>query len=355
MRQTWAIFVDAYRNLNSKWLFWIVLVLSGLVVASFACVGINEHGIKILFWQIDSDALNVEHFPRDQFYKLIFYKIGIDYWLSCFATILALISTAGIFPDLITSGSIDLFICKPISRLRLFLTEYLAGLLFATLQVTIFSAVCFLIIGLRGGVWEPGLFLAVPIVVCFFSYLFSVCVLLGVITRSTVAAVLLTILFWFGVFMIGSAESTLLMFKTMQQQKIDFAAVQAESNNVAKRAVKNPEQPTASQSANQSKAAAPDASSESPVLDTSLKILYGIKTVLPKTTDTIALLERSLVQLAKLPREPAGPETLRMQAAQQEWLDILRGRSIAWIVGTSLAFEAVVLCLAAWVFCRRDY
>ena len=34
---------------------------------------------------------------------------------------------------------------------------------------------------------------AVPLVVCFFSYLFSVCVLLGVWTRSTVAAILLTI------------------------------------------------------------------------------------------------------------------------------------------------------------------
>jgi hypothetical protein len=31
-------------------------------------------------------------------------------------------------------------------------------------------------------------------------------------------------------------------------------------------------------------------------------------------------------------------------------------RSVGWIVGTtSVAFEMVVLALAAWQFCRRDY
>ena len=199
MTQTCAIFLEAYRSLNSKKLFWLVLILSGLVALLFACVGINQHGLKILFWQFDNEILNSNQIPADQFYKGLFLQIGIGTWLSWIASILALISTAGIFPDLMTAGSIDLFVSKPIGRLRLFFTEYLAGLLFAALQVTIFTAACFLVIGLRGGVWEPGLFLAVPIVVCFFSYLFSVCVFLGVATRSTIAALLLTLLFWFSI------------------------------------------------------------------------------------------------------------------------------------------------------------
>ena len=33
MTQTCAIFLEAYRSLNSKKLFWIVLILSGLVVS----------------------------------------------------------------------------------------------------------------------------------------------------------------------------------------------------------------------------------------------------------------------------------------------------------------------------------
>ncbi|MBN2580812.1 MAG: ABC transporter permease [Pirellulales bacterium] len=350
MTQTWAIFLEAYRSLNSKKLFWLVLILSGLFVASFAGVGVNPQGLKILFWQIDSDLFNARQVPPDQFYKLLFTQIGIGVWLAWLATILALVSTAGIFPDLIGSGSIDLYVSKPIGRLRLFLTEYAAGLLFTALQVTIFSAACFLVIGLRGGVWEPGLFLAVPLVVCFFSYLFAVCVLLGVWTRSTVAALLLTLLFWFGVFLVGSAENTLLMFKTMNKRGVDFAAVQVEAHQQKNSTPKAIRPPTAAPTAEA------EGSNDSPALDVAYDVVHGVRTVLPKTSDTIELLERALMKVAELPHQPpAGPETMKMQAAQKDLIDVLRGRSIAWILGTSLGFEAFVLFWAALLFCRRDY
>ncbi|MFZ1933369.1 MAG: hypothetical protein WAU84_06460, partial [Thermoguttaceae bacterium] len=287
----------------------------------------------------------------------LFVQIGIGTWLSWIASILALISTAGIFPDLMTAGSIDLFVSKPIGRLRLFFTEYLAGLLFAALQVTIFTVACFLVMGLRGGVWEPGLFLAVPIVVCFFSYLFSVCAFLGVVTRSTIAALLLTLLFWFGIWAVGTAERTLLFFKTIQHHGTSLAAVQTEQNRPMLKSRGTTDRakpsPRTDRPSEEKKEAAKE-ESESATLNAAYNIFYGIKTALPKTSDTIELLERSLMKAAKLP-QASHPEEKRMMAAQQEIIDVLRGRSIAWVVGTSLGFEAAVLCFAALIFCRRDY
>lgn len=35
--------------------------------------------------------------------------------------------------------------------------------------------------------------------------------------------------------------------------------------------------------------------------------------------------------------------------------EILRDRSVAWILGTSFAFEAVVLALSCFIFARRDF
>ena len=67
--------------------------------------------------------MNSSVFPAGEFYKRLFVSIGIEIWLAWIALILALASTAGIFPDLMTAGSIDLFVSKPIGRLRLFLTE----------------------------------------------------------------------------------------------------------------------------------------------------------------------------------------------------------------------------------------
>src|SRR5687768_1574075 len=105
-------------------MFWIVLVLSGLVVVAFASVGIRNEKLAFLWMET---PIPVPFAPAD-FYKFLFAAFGIKYWLGFAATILALISTTSIFPDFITGGSIDLYLSKPIGRLRLFLTKYVSGL-----------------------------------------------------------------------------------------------------------------------------------------------------------------------------------------------------------------------------------
>jgi len=361
MTQTLAIFFEAYRSLNAKKMFWVVLLLSGLVVVAFAFVGVNERGVKIVFWQVDSELINSENVPPQLLYKWLFVYIGIGVWLSWIATILALISTAGIFPDLITSGSIAMVVSKPIGRLRLFATEYVAGLLFVTLQVAIFSLASFLVIGLRGGVWEPALFMAVPLVVCLFSYLFSVCVLLGILTRSTMASLLLTLLFWLMVYGVGTTESTLVLFRTMDEQGVTWEEMQAGpraggtgSGRRAHRA-SNPDLAMDTEvrdSATQQETADQKGSSRS--LKTAHNALYGVKTFLPKTGETIDLLERTLISMAELPEQP-GQEDAPQARVGREMAQTLRNRSVGWVLGTSLGFELVVLSLAAFIFCRRDF
>lgn len=349
MTQTGAIFIEAYRNLNSKKLFWIVLAVSVLVVGVFALVGINEDGIKVAFWQFDNDFFkSSESFRPADFYKVLFVHFGIGFWLSWIATILALISTAGIFVDLMTSGSIDLVVSKPIGRLRLFATQYAAALLFVTLQVTVFTVASFLVLGLRGGDWEPGLFLAIPVVVCFFSYLFSVCVLLGIMTRSTVAALLLTLLFWFGVSMFSTGEQTLLMFDTMDKQGVTFNDL---DNRPQGRQAKSEDSPDdeGADDAQTSK------DKNSQWLSRAHDVAYGIKTVLPKTDETIGLLERWLIDLANLQDRPGDEGSEEAKNVRKELVETIHGRSVAWVVGTSLGFELAILSLAALIFHRRDY
>jgi len=401
MTQTAAIFLDAYRSLNAKKMFWVVLALSALVVIAFALVGINDTGLKVVVWQFDSDFLNARLITPAAFYKLVFVNIGIGFWLSWIATILALISTAGIFPDLITSGSIDLLCSKPIGRFRLFLTQYVAGLLFVTLQVTVFCGASFLVIGLRGGQWEPGLFIAVPLIVCFFSYLFAMCVFLGIVTRSTLASLLLTLLFWCGIWLLGTAEQTLLMFRTMEEEKVEWVDMQhrpgrskRDAERQADEADRQPasttdgkesergqnarvlralrtalvkgltteevgrrdsgDEPKATDAEMGNEAGSSAEPSSFSTLAFAHNVVYGVKTVLPKTTETISLLERELISRAELPKRPrARSEEQSRVAGKME--ATLQSRSVWWIVGTSLLFELVVLAAGAWIFCRRDY
>jgi hypothetical protein len=63
-------------------------------------------------------------------------------------------------------------------------------------------------------------FLAIPIVMCFFSYLFAVAVLLGVLTRSTIATLLLTILFWAMAFAVYFGEVRLQAFINIGERRI---------------------------------------------------------------------------------------------------------------------------------------
>lgn len=373
IQQTLAIFHDAYRELNSKRMFWIVLVLSCVVVLAFAVVGVRDGKVTFLWME---SPIPVPFGPAE-FYKMMFSALGISVWLAFAATILAIISTASIFPDFVSGGSIDLYLSKPIGRLRLFFTKYLAGLLFVALQVLVFSAASFFVIGLRGGDWEPGIFLAVPLVVCFFSYLYAVSVLFGILTRSTIAAVLLTILVWFMVFCVDRGEVALLLFQTAAEREASSLEKRIRSYDtlLASMEKRTPEQQEKSKNVSdhwrqqREELVQQRGSKALRNLTIGHKVIYGVKTALPKTRETTELMNRRLLR----PRhhrggggddaeddleEPADarPRGPNIQPADVEKLDqTMRSRSIGWIIGTSLAFEAVVLALAAWVFCRRDY
>ncbi len=353
MRQTLAIFHEAYRGLRARKMFWIVLFLSFFVVTSFAFIGVSDKGLTVLTWELEFGPTAKELSPAT-LYKTMFVTLGIEIWLTWIAAILALISTAGIFPSFIAKGAIDLVVARPISRLRLFLTQYAAGLLFVTLQIAVFCVVSFLVIGVRGGVWEPGLFLAVPLVVCFFSYLYCVCVLLGLLTRSTVAALLLTLLFWFVVFSVHSTETGLLAAKKMAQNEL----LTPRRGIIVTPGTTRPHRfPDTSPPhvPNRTDAESEEEGKAVQYLDIAYRLTHALKTTLPKTTETIDLLERALIATADLPKLNSGPAHEAQQQVAEELVREFRSRSAWWILGTSLAFEAVILALGGWVFSRRDF
>lgn len=409
MRQTLAILLDAYRELNARRLFWFTLVISGLVVVVFAMIGNNDRGLTILTWTIEIPVLATSVIPEEEFHKLLFVNLGIEFWLTWLANILALVSTASIFPDFLAGGAIELTLSKPISRLRLFLTKYAAALLFVALQVGIFTGASFLVIGLRGGGWIPALFLAIPIVVLVFSYLFSICVYLGTLWRSTIAALLLTLLVWGFIFLVSGAEIALLLVKIgfderveKQTQRIDaLKAAIAQSEAGAPEATTPPaERPTEGglaaglkwaleQTKDQGRSVDAKAAQQQELLGRFEKrrgemagtrdkirwwygLVYGAKSVLPKTAETTGLLERYVIDLGKLDQlqaaaQPPENQNIRIDSDQPDDPHIdenemgkrvqqtILGRSEWWVVGTSLAFEVIILALAARSFCTRDF
>jgi hypothetical protein len=303
--------------------------------------------------------------------------------------LLALISTAGIFPEFISAGAIDLYLAKPISRPRLFFTKFAAAMLFVLLQVAFFTIVSFFILGFRAHVWQPGIFWAIPLVLLLFSYLFAICVFLGVMTRSTVAALLLTLLAWFGIWALDRVD--VFMLQVINQQQASHQDLDEQITHIDQRLATNPALATRPAPKGLSAwsfgrrsgpfgaaSTAPDETLEQtrarlvtlrdeatvpPAFETVHDVVVIAKSFVPKTRETTNLLNRALfsdkdLQATTRPADDQPPDDFQTQRDRRragKWMDPTRDRSAFWVIGTSLLFEAAALALAAWLFCRRDY
>lgn len=385
--QTKALFIDAYRELNAKKLFWITMALNFVAVVVFASLGITAKGVTFWHWQFESLFFNTGLISQELFYKLQFTSWGAGFWLSWVTTILALVSTAGIIPDLISGGTIEPVLSKPIGRVRLFLTKYLTGLMFVALQILVFSLGCFVVLGIRGGAWEFGLFMALPIVLAFFSFLFSFCALVGLVTRSTIASLLLTMLFWSMIFVVNLGDNIMLQQREgwkvrlldrqeviepqirfaetrMEQWRNDGRAIPGEGDEPMPEGVTDVLE-AVNPTLRQSRERVREAEEAVETWTAWSTRVFALKTVLPKTQETIALLERHLIsdeELSKLMGANEGdfggdddvPAMADPRAAKAV-AEAMRERTVLWILGTSFIFEGVLLTLCCWIFARRDF
>jgi ABC-type transport system involved in multi-copper enzyme maturation permease subunit len=377
-----ALFIDAYRELNARKLFWLTLALSLLLVLAFGSIGFNERGLSLLYGLYEVDS---PYFVKGNPLSLILYQGIFSYfmvtiWLAWGATILALISTTSIFPDFLASGSVELVLSKPIRRITLFIVKYIGALLFVLFQVTVFCVGAFICIGLRIGTWDPTVLLGIPLITLFFSYLYCINVLVGIISRSAMAALLVCLIFWFLLFSLQQASELVAFAYTdmalgteSQQRAIDNKGKELEATEQRLAAADNSDRQTLENQRDslddQISRYKTEMEDQQETLGTLGAWKAGVDTALwflPKTGATKRLLTRALEGDAPVTftdlmtgnfdsssRRNSTPDveretTLRIEAEE-------RSVPAWWILGTSVAFELVILTFAAFVFIRRDY
>ncbi len=168
----------------------------------------------------------------------------------------------------------------------------------------------------------------VPLVLLVFSYLYGVVVLVAVRTRSVLAAVLTAILVWFVSWLGQKSEEVLYSFAYMDA----FSGVADTTSG--------------------------DAARMNDKLKSWHRMSVWSLAPLPKTTETMNLMDRLVVVNGKqgfsnsaftsflLGKDPYEDPQLEKAVARH---------SVAYVLGTSLAFNTVIVGLAAWVFCRKDF
>ena len=338
MRQIFTIFWDSYRLLTAKKLFWIALGISVLIALLYASIKIGEDGISVLFgaYSFGDGGPVVPSIYGKYLYLYVFAEFLVPFWLGLFAIVLALISVCSVFPDFLEGGSIDVAVSKPISRIVLFFAKYVSGLLFVAIQVFVFCLIVFIGFGLRMESWNFDIFWAVPLIVFVFSLIYSVAVLTAVWTKSTLLSLLIAFLVWglsWGVQFLESMVYHAAYSAPTQGVAIDYSTGESETGV------------------------------ESLEEDEFLSKIHGmIKMVgrpLPKTRDATYLLQTKIkIDGKDLTRrenflEDSGDAFI---ANENKALESHANRhSDGYVIGTSLAFEAVMLSLACFIFVRRDY
>jgi ABC-type transport system involved in multi-copper enzyme maturation permease subunit len=104
-------------------------------------------------------------------------------------------ATAGVVPETLERGIIDIYLSKPLDRWQLLLGRSLGAVLAIVLHIAYFLGVLWLICGIRLGVWNPAIFLVGLTMAYTFACLFSILVLTGVATRTSAVPIITAFLY----------------------------------------------------------------------------------------------------------------------------------------------------------------
>jgi ABC-type transport system involved in multi-copper enzyme maturation permease subunit len=222
------------------------------------------------------------------------------------ALIVSVIITAFFIPNMLRKGTVDLLLVKPIHRWTLLTYKFIGGLTFIFLNTALAVGGVWLVLGLRSGVWAPGFLLTIGVITFFFAILYTVSALFGLLTRSPVVAIMLTLVVWFVCYLVGQGHFAFeFLAKVESQQQVPVEDRISEGWWV-------------------------------PVINT-------VHFILPRTSDlnvlTAQLLRSGLITQGQLDNQDVEFESLN-------W-----GESLT----VSLVFMAALLGLACWRFSAKDY
>ena len=127
------------------------------------------------------------------------FESGFSVFLYFICTFLAIFATAHLVPRMQEKGTIDLYLSRPVSRVRLLLSRYIAGLILAGSNVVYLIGTIWLIIAWKTHVFHPRFLLGGTIIFLIIAILLAFAFLVGVVTSSTAVSIMTT----YGIFFFG--------------------------------------------------------------------------------------------------------------------------------------------------------
>ena len=111
--------------------------------------------------------------------------------------IFCIISSASFIPSMVDKGTIDLMLSKPLSRFSILMSKYLGAVTFVGVSLIYFIGAIWLILSLKSGFWNFSFLFTILSLTFAFAVMYSIVVLIGLTTQSTVIAILVNLFLLF--------------------------------------------------------------------------------------------------------------------------------------------------------------
>lgn len=219
-----CLLLDTFRQAWASGILWLMLAISAVCIA--VCLSIRVEGAEVLDTQegsgfvprtmsVDPTQAAMSGVTQVRGQLLIgFGAVRVDLGRDAHDAVrhvqlilagvvadtagilLLLVWTAGFLPSFLEPSAASVLLAKPMPRWGLLLGKYLGVLVFVLVQALVFVSGTWAALGVATGIWDPIYLMCVPLVLIHFAIFYGMSVLLAVSTRSTIACVFGSILFW---------------------------------------------------------------------------------------------------------------------------------------------------------------
>lgn len=214
---------DVMREAAARWTLIAYFFLSTIFIIIFASAvnldivngtlaGARLFGKDV---QMHGNEISIE--------KLVLgFESGFSAVLYFLCTFLAIFATAHLVPRMQEKGTIDLYLARPVARVKLLMSRYVAGLMLAGINIFYLIGTIWLIVLWKTHVAHPRFLLGGALILFMSAVELAFAFVIGVFTSSTAVSIMgATGLFFFGLMLSGHERIAAALSKEWQAAVIN--------------------------------------------------------------------------------------------------------------------------------------
>lgn len=203
-----ALIYGVFREAIAKKIFLGFFGISTLIIIIFLLM-VNMDSVQGM---VDTMKITGQDAAKQFVVGSLGFMVDISYLL---IITFCIVSVSSFIPSMLEKGSIDLLLSKPISRPQIILGKFSGGVLLIFASLVYLLGAVWIIVSAKSGYWYFPFLTTILWLTFSFAVIYSVVILIGLLTQSTVLTIIINIFLVFVITpLLGSRETVLYGFIT---------------------------------------------------------------------------------------------------------------------------------------------